>query len=100
VDGEEISFRLRHAGTQIAWRYSRSAAGVLSGAWVAEKFGEWGLRFWMVLALEWRPPGRERAVEWRYDSKSGALLADHEGVAVAVLGLAPPLLDLSRTWMP
>lgn len=92
IDGEEVSFRLGHAGTEISWRYALSEQGVLSGAWMGEKFGEWGLRFWIVLALEWLPPGQGAPVEWRFDSRSSALLASHDGVSVALVGLAAPLL--------
>ena len=45
LDGSLVELDLSHAGTQLAWRYSKSDPFEIVGSWRALRSGEWGLRF-------------------------------------------------------
>ena len=51
TDGSHVEASFTHAGTTLDWRYGKVSAFDLRGGWTTAKFGEWGLRFWVVLAL-------------------------------------------------
>jgi len=92
IDGDGIEAALDHAGTALTWRYDKPDPFALRGRWETHKFGEWGLRFWIVLVVRWQPPGGSQLAEWRYDPETHALSA-HAGAFDAVIrGERAPLL--------
>lgn len=66
-DGRLIEASFAHGGTHLDWVYERSSPFHLTGAWKATKSGEWGLRFWVVLALS-----QSDGALWHYDEASRA----------------------------
>src|SRR5438128_12309994 len=51
TDASHVDARLIHAGTSLEWRYAKISTCDLAGGWKATAFGEWGLRFWIILCL-------------------------------------------------
>lgn len=92
LDGNRIELGLEHAGTQLTLSYDKPEPRSLRGRWEARHLGEWGLRFWIVLAIRWHPPGQDRLVEWSYNPGTGTLRADHGDWHVTVRGERLPLL--------
>jgi putative isomerase len=62
VDGSHIAASFTFAGTAIDWTWIKAGSFDLSGHWKTTHFGEWGLRFWITLALS-----QEDGALWRYD---------------------------------
>ncbi|MEM7025456.1 MAG: glycoside hydrolase family 37, partial [Pseudomonadota bacterium] len=70
----DIELELSLAGTKLAWRYGIGAPSSLTIEWNAETFGEWGLRFWVLLCLQ---------------SDSGGLLQHDEASGITTGSAAP-----------
>jgi putative isomerase len=62
TDGSHVEARVTHAGTVLDWCYGKVSPFDLRGGWSTAKSGEWGLRFWVVLALS-----QEDGAVWHYD---------------------------------
>ena len=62
TDGSHIEASVTHGGTTLDWRYGKVSPFDFRGGWSTAKSGEWGLRFWVVLAL-----AQEDGAVWRYD---------------------------------
>jgi len=92
VDGKNVELTLEHAKTRLSLRYDKPDPLSLRGRWEAGELGEWGLRFWVVLAVRWLPPGRSEPVEWHYDPETGELSAAHGSDCVVIRGQRMPLL--------
>ncbi len=92
IDGDGVALTLDHAGTTLTWRYDKPEPFTLRGSWEAQRLGEWGLRFWIVLVVRWAGPGAERPVEWRYDPETHALSAQAGTHGVVIDGERAPLL--------
>ena len=92
IPGSRIDVALSHAGTEIDWRYDKPDPASLRCHWSARKFGEWGLRVWVLLVLDWQPADGDAAVTWHYDADRETLSASHGGQHVAVQGRAAPLM--------
>jgi putative isomerase len=92
VRGEQIALRMAHAGTEFDLRYDRPEEDALRLSWSAQKFGEWGLRFWLCWCLRWQPDPNKPAVDWSYDEKTGDLVAAHPRHGAAVLAAGAPAL--------
>ena len=87
VDASRVRMGLSHAGTALDFGYDKAGPFDLIGHWKATKLGEWGLRFWMVIALS-----SEDNVPWTYDPETATLSAAFGHRHVAVRGFEPPLL--------
>jgi putative isomerase len=92
IDGSGIELALEHAGTALTWRYDKPDPSTLRGSWQARRFGEWGLRFWVVLVVRLNPPGSDTLVEWTYDPSIGELAAATGATEFVIRGERPPLL--------
>lgn len=93
IDGAAVKLTLEHAGTRFQWRYDKPDARTIRGAWEVENFGEWGLRFWIMLVLRLPRAGRtKRLAQWTYDPETGVLTASTGRGAVVVRGERLPLL--------
>ncbi len=68
IGGGEVQLTLSLAGTRLDWRYGLDPAGGLSLDWRAEAFGEWGLRFWVLLGLHGGPEA-----QFHFDRATGEL---------------------------
>ena len=64
TDGSYVEARVTHCGTSLDWHYAKSSPFDLEGGWKATHFGEWGLRFWVILCLS-----QDDGAPWRYDEK-------------------------------
>jgi len=92
IDGSRMALTLRHAGTEIELSIDKPADHLLRGGWRAAKFGEWGLRFWLLLCLRWEPPGELDAVPWRYLPQTGHLVAERGATHAMALAERLPLM--------
>ena len=68
IGDREIALTLSLAGTRLAWRYGIGGSPGLAIDWRTEAFGEWGLRFWVMLCLY-----AEGEAWFRFDDESGVL---------------------------
>ena len=87
TDGSLVTARITHAGTVLDWRWIKGSAYDLTGHWSGVQFGEWALRFWVVLALS-----SEEGAHWRYDSEARTAWLTHGPRTVALKSAAAPLL--------
>jgi putative isomerase len=92
IDGSSVDLHLALSGTELDWRYEKPSATQLRGGWQAKKFGEWGLRFWVMLVFRLDPGHDGNLVGWRYDPDSGKLSAHTRGTEITVTGDAAPLM--------
>ncbi len=87
IGGEEVRLTLSLAGTRLDWRYGLDGGGGLSLEWRAEAFGEWGLRFWVLLCLHGGPEAR-----FRFDRASGEATGQDGAHRLALWPAKAPLL--------
>ena len=87
VDASHVAMGFSHAGTTLDFAYEKAGPFDLIGRWKTKKLGEWGLRFWMVIALS-----SEDNVPWTYDPETETLAAAFGHRHVAVKGVQAPLL--------
>jgi putative isomerase len=92
IDGSSVKLRLALSGTELDWHYEKPSETQLRGGWQAQKFGEWGLRFWVMLVLRLDPGHDGNLAGWRYDPETGKLVAHSRGIDVTVEGDAAPLM--------
>jgi putative isomerase len=93
IDGDGIRLDLAHAGTTLALDYDKLDTFTLRGRWATGRFGEWGLRFWVMLVVRLAPPEADGAlVPWRYDPETGELSARHGPLHAVLRGTRPPLM--------
>jgi Mannosylglycerate hydrolase MGH1-like glycoside hydrolase domain len=86
-DGRLIEASFAHGGTHLSWVYERSSPFNLAGAWKVTKFGEWGLRFWVVLVL-----AQDDGALWHYDEESRTAFCTIGPRTVALRAERDPLL--------
>ncbi|MGE3876579.1 MAG: amylo-alpha-1,6-glucosidase [Parvibaculaceae bacterium] len=86
-DGRLIEASFAHGGTHLDWVYEKSSPFDLAGAWKAAKFGEWGLRFWVVLALS-----QDDGALWHYDEAAQSAFCTIGPRTVAIKAARDPLL--------
>ena len=84
---DRIEAGLSHAGTELDFSWQKAGPFEITGHWRTKKLGEWGLRFWMVIALS-----SEDGADWTYDPETECLSAAFGHRHVAVTGTAAPLL--------
>ncbi|HEX4572759.1 MAG TPA: trehalase family glycosidase [Dongiaceae bacterium] len=92
IDGNGIALDLAHAGTELSLAYDKPDPFTLRGRWQAGRMAEWGLRFWVMLAIRSADGRNPHGVEWSFDPESGELSAEIRGHHVMVKGERPPLL--------
>src|SRR5580698_5424933 len=51
LDGGVVELDLSHAGTRLAWQYTKNDPFEIAGSWRVVASGEWGLRFWINVCL-------------------------------------------------
>jgi len=86
-DGRLIEASFSHGGTHLDWSYEKTSPFDVAGSWKATKFGEWGLRFWVVLAL-----GQADGAPWHYDEESRTAFCTIGPRTVAIKAMHDPLL--------
>lgn len=86
-DGSLIQASFAHGGTHLDWTYAKTSAFGLAGSWKATKFGEWGLRFWVVLALS-----QGDGAHWHYDEERRTAFCTVGPRTVAIKARHDPLL--------
>ncbi|MEM7170700.1 MAG: trehalase family glycosidase [Pseudomonadota bacterium] len=82
-----VHLDLSHAGTSLEWQYGFGRDGRLDISWRATAFGEWGLRFWVVLCFQ-GPIG----VTFTYDPNVGLLAGAKNEFRLSVLSAKKPLM--------
>jgi putative isomerase len=92
IDASSVKLHLALSGTELDWHYEKPSPTQLSGGWAATKFGEWGLRFWVMLVLRLDPGHDGNLAAWSYDPVSGRLSAHSRGIDITVEGDAAPLM--------
>jgi putative isomerase len=92
VDGASVDLKLELSDTALDWHYEKPSATQLIGSWQATKFGEWGLRFWVMLVFRLDPGHDGNLVGWTYDPETGRLSAHTRGLEITVEGDAAPLM--------
>ena len=85
-DGE-VNLGLTFGGTRLAWRYGIGDAPNLTLDWQTLAFGEWGLRFWVLLCIR-----AERDAAFHYDRKTGVLSGTADGRKLSLRAEKSPLL--------
>ncbi|MCY4286076.1 MAG: trehalase family glycosidase [Thiotrichales bacterium] len=99
LDGEAVDLAVTHEGTGLGLRFERTGADTARVRWWTEHTGEWGLRFWVVIALEATAfeGAADRVLGWSDPSAIG-LRWSAGGVerCAGVLGARPPLLVTSH----
>ena len=92
IDGSSVNLRLALSGTVLDWSYEKPGDALLRGGWQVQKFGEWGLRFWVMLVFRLDPGHDGNLLGWTYDPEAGRLSAGGRGISITVEGDAPPLM--------
>ena len=94
LDGSVVNLAVTHEGTELGLRFEQVGPDAARVRWWTEHTGEWGLRFWVVVALELGVFDRARTgAKWLAgDGDPGALGAAWSGGFACVLGTRPPLL--------
>jgi putative isomerase len=87
IGDEEIQLALSLAGTRLDWRYGLDRAGGLSLDWRTQAFGEWGLRFWVLLCVHGGPEAY-----FRYNRATGELEGRSGGRRLKLQAAKAPLL--------
>ena len=88
IDGAVINVHLEHAGTGMDLCYERAQSGGICGSWRVTESGEWGLRFWCVVSLQF---DADSSTTWRLDDDN-VLVGTVDDQWVAVVGDKAPLL--------
>jgi putative isomerase len=80
LDGGVVELDLSHAGTRLAWQYTKNDPFEIAGGWRVVASGEWGLRFWINVCLSCEDPLN---VCWNDDAKTAIVKVGHRYVALA-----------------
>ena len=98
LDGSSVSLVVVHEGTELGLRFEQVGPDAACLRWRTERAGEWGLRFWVVVALELADSvGSPDSPKFRrIESEPGALGMQLPGGCACVLGARPPLLETSH----
>ena len=99
LNGEAVDLTVTHEGTELGLRFEQTGPDHARMRWSTLRTGEWGLRFWVVLALEVDAFGDSPArVRGWSDASVNGLRWSAGGVErlACVLGARPPLLTTSH----
>lgn len=66
---EHVEVEMDHANTHINWSWNKADPFTTRGSWTTKVHGEWGLRFWVCLALD-SPDG----TSWHWDDRAAAAI--------------------------
>ena len=80
LDAGVVELELSHAGTRLAWQYTKHDPFEIAGGWRVVAGGEWGLRFWINVCLSCEDP---LSVCWNDESKAAIVKVGHRYVALA-----------------
>ena len=94
LDGTAVNLVVAHEETELGLRFEQTGPDAARVRWWTERKGEWGLRFWVVVAVEAGAYGNPRGGErWLpVESEPGALGMRGPAGCACVLGVRPPLL--------
>jgi putative isomerase len=87
LDGSLVELGLAQAGTKLRWIWTKPDPFTVVATWTAPVLGEWGLRFWLNLALS--AEGREPV---RHEPGNGVLIVKVGHRFVAVIAQTAPVL--------
>ena len=95
LDGTAVNLVVAHEETELGLRFERTGPDAARLRWWTERNGEWGLRFWVVVAVEPGAYGNPAGGHpWRpVESVPGALGLRGPAGSACVLGVRPPLLS-------
>ena len=85
LDGSEVSLETEHTGTTLSFHWSKPDPFVVTGGWRAQASAEWGLRFWVTLAIS------ADGATVTYDEAAGAALIKIGQRFVAVVSAESPV---------
>lgn len=85
LDGSEVSLETEHTGTALSFHWSKPDPFVVTGGWRAQASAEWGLRFWVTLAIS------ADGATVTYDEAAGAALIKIGQRFVAVVSAESPV---------
>jgi putative isomerase len=85
LDGSRVSLETDHAGTSLSFNWQKTDPFVVSGGWKTLATGEWGLRFWVTLAVS------AEGADISYDEAAGAVLVKVGQRFVAIVSGARPV---------
>ncbi|WP_182086250.1 trehalase family glycosidase [Aureimonas sp. ME7] len=85
--GERIDFETDHAGTRLGFRYDKPDPFTVRGAFDVRAAGEWGLRYWITLALS-----AEGGQTVHYDEATGTAVVEVDFRFVALAANDAPAL--------
>ncbi|MEK1932905.1 MAG: trehalase family glycosidase, partial [Pararhizobium sp.] len=71
IDGSHIDLETDHSGTTVGFSATKSDPFTVRGEWQGLKTGEWGLRFWITVAIS--AEGGEMVM---FDAKKGVALVE------------------------
>ena len=99
LDGSVVNLAVAHEGTELGLRFEQVGPDAARVRWWTERTGEWGLRFWLVVALE-LAVSRDSAdhLEWWSDEHATGVrwsVGERRGCACLV-GAHLPLLVTSH----
>ena len=94
LDGSVVNLAVVHEGTELGLRFEQVGPDAARVRWWTERTGEWGLRFWVVVALELGVfDRRRRGARWQsIEAEPEGLGVGWPGGSAYVLGTRPPLL--------
>ncbi|TPW25824.1 MGH1-like glycoside hydrolase domain-containing protein [Pararhizobium mangrovi] len=87
IDNRHHSLDCDFAGTSLTFEAGTNDPFAIAGRWQASTLGEWGARFWLMLAFH-GPDGTTA----RFDPPSGAVLIEIAGRTVALVSKDPAIL--------
>jgi len=85
LDGCEVSLQTEHAGTALSLFWKKPDPFVINGGWKTLSTGEWGLRFWVTLAIS------ADGADVIYDEAAGATLVKVGQRFVAIVSNEKPV---------
>ncbi|MFK0166398.1 MGH1-like glycoside hydrolase domain-containing protein [Rhizobium sp. NPDC090279] len=86
IDGSRVELEVDHSGTSLSFHWTKPAPFVLCGGWETIKSGEWGLRFWVTLAIS-----SDNGEAVTYDENAGVALIKIGQRYVAIASAEAPV---------
>ena len=83
-DGKLIKFKTNFSNTIIDWKYYISSCGRLNIDWSTNSFGEWGLRYWILICVQ--------SNELLHDPISNIVNCKTSGPDLEIISFPNPLL--------
>ena len=88
-DGKSIRFKTNFSNTIVDWKYHISSNGGLTINWSANTFGEWGLRYWILICVQ--------SNELLHDPISNIVNCKTSGPDLEIISYPNPLLVTSHS---